>query len=515
MKWTVSLVIANLFSVGISAQKQADNWNFAHQVSLNFSSQCRPTSLSGSVMHTQEGNATISDAESGELLFYSDAVKVWNRENQPMPNSGDDDPRPGVNRQFTPLSQGALIVPDPGSPSIYYLFSLIEQDPRLLKRKPPGALSYSRIDMRLEEGKGDVILTDKNSYLAEGLVGRLTAVQHANGKDYWLITHQAANNAFLIYPITAEGIGRADTMRIGPVIEKRDGFLKASPDGKKLACSSRGTSAESFDLYDFDASNGQITNHLNLGSIRVGYGVSFSPDNTKLYVSTMEIAGRKGAKIYAEYIRQYNLQAGSAEAIVASGKSIIYQNPFTNINLDQEPVLEFYAPSLQLGPDGRLYCASNANAYLCPDCGYRFFVIEKPNEAGFACEVNVKVFSLPKGVVGNASDLPNFMQHYFNGLNSKDCPYEENDECDGDKIILAPNPANDYFDLKILGGCFTKFDLRIMTMSGQVLSTYEFASDPQPKRINISPLPVGLYMAEIRFKNRVVVKKFFKGVISN
>jgi hypothetical protein len=509
MKWLMSFAVIYFCTNQVIGQKQATNWYFGNYVGLNFSSGRLATPSVNSGMSTMEGTATISDSETGQLLFYSDAVKVWNRENKPMPNSGDDDPREGINRHYSALSQGALIVPAPSDPHIFYLFSLIESDPAVTEQKPPGVLTYSRIDMRLDNGKGDVILSDKSTLVTGGLVGRLTAIPHSNGKDYWLLTHQWATNAFLVYPITTAGIGAPDTIRIGSVLEDRFGFLKASPDGRKLACSSRGTTLRPFDLYNFDPSTGQITNHVNLGLLKTAYGVSFSPDNTKLYVSNMTTAGTSGPTIYHELIRQYNLQAESVEAIIASGKSIIYQNPFTNINQQQGKFSDFYAPSLQLGPDGRLYCSSNGNALLCPECGYRFFVIDKPNELGFACEVSVKDVQFPTGWVGNASDFPNFMQQYFNGLESQAYSPDANDGCTESEIILAPNPAFDYVDLFVQSWCVTKYNLRIINVSGQVLTSY-MVSEPRLHRVKTSHLSAGIYLAEIRLKNRTIVKKFFK-----
>lgn len=509
MKWIVTLIALCIWNYEVTAQKQANNWYFGNYVGLDFSTNCQPTQIANSNMPTQEGSATISDAATGQLLFYSDAVNVWNRENQPMPNSGDGDPTPGENRRYMALSQGALIVPAPGDSSIYYLFSLIESDSSLTGRKPPGVLTYSRIDMRLDQGKGDVIVNDKNTFLTDGLVGRLTAVQHTNGRDYWLITHQSGNNGFIVYPITASGIGQADTINIGSVINDRLGMLKASPDGSRLACSSRGVSANPFDLFDFDASNGRIFNYSNLGSFRVGYGISFSPDNSKLYISTMAAAAANDMATIPELIRQYDLNAGNMAAVVASGKSIIYKNPFTNINQEKDRYTDFYAPSLQLGPDGRIYCASNTNSFICTNCGYRFFVINKPNELGFASDIKVQVAELGVGSVGNASDLPNFMQHYFNGLQPQICAFDKNEACGEMNVRLSPNPANDYLDILITDICFTKYNLRIINVAGQVLASY-VVTEPISQRINTKNLSSGIYFAELRFKNRVTVKRFFK-----
>jgi hypothetical protein len=509
MKGIYILLALSACCLEVAAQKQAYNWYFGSYAGLDFSVNCQPTQKVDSHMATMEGSATMSDAETGKLLFYSDAIKVWNGQHQLMAHSGDEDPRPGINRQYNPLSQGALIVPDPANSSVYYLFNLSSTDTLLTGRKPPGMLTYSRIDMKLDEGKGDVILDDKSTFLADGLVGRLTAIPNSNGKDYWLLTHQWGTNAFLVYPITAAGIGKPDTIQIGSVINDVYGFLKASPDGRKLACTSRGIQPNPFDLFDFDSTTGEIKNYINLGAVRTGYGVSFSPDNSKLYVSTRSTAGTSGSNIYLEFIRQYDLKAGNAAQVAASGKGIIYQNPNTNINLNEDSYSDFYSPSLQIGPDGKIYCASNSNSLLCPTCGYRFFVISKPNESGFACEINVQVAELGNGVVGNASDLPNFMQQYFNGLVSENCLFDKNEGCDDRSVLVFPNPVNNLLSLLVTDICFSPYYLRIINVAGQVLSSHT-VSTPRSQQINVSRLSAGIYLAELRFKNRTLVKRFLK-----
>ncbi|ODS73887.1 MAG: hypothetical protein ABS46_19820 [Cytophagaceae bacterium SCN 52-12] len=508
MKRILYTLILIFCSNALTAQKEANNWHFGVYYGLDFSTGCRPGLAPTSSMATMEASAAISDKD-GSLLFYSDAVDVWNREHETMPNSGDDNPLEGIFRSYQALSQGALIVPAPADPQhIYYLFSLIESDQPVRGHMRTGKLTYSRIDMRLDGGKGDVIPADKSTFLASGLASRLTAIPHANGTDYWLLTHEYASDAFLVYPITRSGIGPADTLRIGPEIDTRRGFLKASPDGTKLACSSGATEARSFDLYDFDASTGQISNYVSLGMLRVAYGISFSPDNTKLYVSNMNWADRDQPVYYPELIRQYDLQAGSTGAIIASGKSIVYQNPFTNVEQDSDRSRDFYAPSLQLGPDGRIYCAANVGDTSRHDWGYRFLVIEKPNEAGFACDVNVQTLKKPVGFVGHASDLPNFMQHYFNGIESWTC-FGENEGCADSEIVLFPNPAREYIELSMSNLCFTKYHLRLINMSGQVLASYP-VNEPDLHRVDVSNLSAGIYLVEMRFRNRVAVKRFVR-----
>lgn len=112
------------------------------------------------------------------------------------------------------------------------------------------------------------------------------------------------------------------------------GYMKASPDGKHLALAKRDDLTE---LYDFDNATGQVSNYMPLQASYYNYGVEFSPDNSRLYVSLV-LDGQ---------IIQYNLQAGSAAAIRASVRVVGTGNSRFG--------------SLQRGPDDRIYVA----AYKC------------------------------------------------------------------------------------------------------------------------------------------------------
>ena len=69
------------------AQLEASKWVFGNNVGLDFSSGS-PIVFSGSKLMTTEGCASISNSK-GEMLFYTDGITVWNRNNQQMPN-GDN-----------------------------------------------------------------------------------------------------------------------------------------------------------------------------------------------------------------------------------------------------------------------------------------------------------------------------------------------------------------------------------------------------------------------------------------
>src|SRR5690606_27893629 len=109
--------------------------------------------------------------------------------------------------------------------------------------------------------------------------------------------------------------------------DELQGELKTSPDGTKIA-SAVFSDYRPFDLFDFNASTGMLSNYTNLGDAKGQYGVSFSPDNSKLYLCS---DGRYGDSDLKSIILQFDLHAGDASAIAASGKSIIIDNPKTNI----------------------------------------------------------------------------------------------------------------------------------------------------------------------------------------
>ena len=252
------------------AQKEANIWYFGQNAGLDFNTNCQPTALQNSNMGADYGSAAMSDGKTGQLLFYTDGYQVFNREHKVMPNG-----RFTAYAGDSPLTQGSLFVPAPGNPSQFYFFRLVETNRANTGPANYGRLNYSLIDMRLDGGRGDVVPMSKDSALVEGLAGRLTAVRHANGQNYWVLTHQWNSNAFLVYPVTGAGVGGADTIRIGSEYEGQAvlGFLKASPDGRHLAASSNTSVAYPFDLFDFDASTGKLSNYINLGNVRYQYGV--------------------------------------------------------------------------------------------------------------------------------------------------------------------------------------------------------------------------------------------------
>lgn len=517
LAWALLLMGAALRA---QAQHEADTWYFGERAGFGFRSGA-PRVLIDGQMTDYEASTVLSDPATGQLLLYSNGGQVWGRDHRVMPNGdalwGSLFPN-SPNSTPSYATQGALLVPVPGDAAGYYLFTL-KAGTKTSTSGPAASyassLAYSLVDMRRHNGLGDVVPETKNQVLATGLTEKLTAVRHANGRDYWLICHEWLSDAFRVWPVTAAGVGLPARYAVGPVQptdtvstsfqEQVTGAIQASPDGRKLAYGVQTTTAAPapFGLYDFDPATGAVSNFVNLGALRDAYSPCFSPDNSKLYIPNFSHAPDGN---HYNGISQFDLRTGDAAAVAASGQSIIVGNPATNISATQVAQAIYL---LQNGPDGRTYGAS----------GYRsrgpdeqpgddrnvFYVIGRPNARGFACQVHYQRFDF--GGRDGTPSLPNFMQHYFNGLEPTP---EVPGACDAAGAEVFPNPTADAFRVQLPGNCSQPYRLRLYNAVGQRVSGYDLNGTPGGAPVSVVSLAAGLYVVELRFGERVVRRKLIK-----
>lgn len=366
------------------SQKEANLWYFGHNAGLDFSSG-NPVPLTNSKMFTDEGSASISDA-SGNLLFYTDGVAVWNRLHDTMPN--------GKNLYGDPSStQSSVIIKKPGTMDHYYIFTANDgfkmfTTPRVYKNP----LCYTEVDMSANGGLGDVIATKKNVVLFDSTCEKITGVRHCNNTDVWVITHDYGTNGFRTFKVTESGVNATPIKSyVGPIIDTGSydfaGQLKAYTTGKKLAMACLSGSVA---LFDFNQSTGAVSNPIifNPTKMRGGtYGAEFSPDGTKLYASTYYTP----AVIY-----QMDLCAGSGDSTSISESPIEVGNSSSSS-----------LGSLQLGPDNKIYVARWDENYggLFNTLGR----ISNPNAFGVACGFSDNAVSL--GGKYSGVGLPNFVPY--------------------------------------------------------------------------------------------------------
>lgn len=363
------------FCYHINAQYQSANWYFGNHAGVTFLSGS-PVALTDGMLSTLEGCATISD-ELGNLLFYTDGITVYDRQHNMMPN--------GFGLHGDPSStQSGLIVPFPGNPNQYYIFTTRSYGNVNLGFK------YTVVDMSLNGGMGDVIPTQKNIPLLSRCSEKITAVKHPDGSSYWVLTFANFNgntnqyNTIYAYKITSTGIENPIRTQIPTSTTDARGYMKVSPNGEKLAQCNQ--TQRTVQLMDFDATEGTVSNFMEddldyNGANLPGYGVEFSPDNSKLYIATGEFAMGTVTLI------QYNL---STFDIFSSAQTL--------------HVEQGHRGALQLALDGKIYRARKGRFYLG--------VINNPNSLGAAADYVHDGVDLAGRVCEEG--LPPFIQSIFN-----------------------------------------------------------------------------------------------------
>jgi hypothetical protein len=395
------------------------NWFFGENAGLKFTPTLQANTL-GQV-NTDEGCATISDS-CGNLLFYTDGLTVYTKNHTVMQNGT------GLfsNQSST---QAALIIPKPLNDSIYYIFTTAGQN---------GYNNYSTVNIKANGGLGSVI--SLNDTLCQSGGEKQAAIQHCNGTDFWLVCKKPYfPNSYYSFLITSSGVNMAPIVSSSTYTPSFDqvGYLKFSPNGNYLANAMTG-SADTVALMNFNKCNGQATQFMFIPADTNVYGLSFSPDNSKLYVSNTYDNGTNKSYLY-----QYNISSATPTTIIAS-KTLIKMLPDTT-----------FFGALQIGPDNKIY----ATQYRASGNKTVAFLstINNPNQTGLSCNYSDNNFSLlgKKGALG----LPNFVESYFNtnyscldGVGLKENNFEKG-------FSVFPNPFSSKTNIQLFSKTIKQIEL--------------------------------------------------------
>lgn len=380
MKRHILLVSLLLLITGLFAQKEANYWYFGDHAGLNFGLGV-PVPLTNGALSTGEGCSSISNS-SGNLQLYTDGRFVYTREHTQMPNGY------GL-LGHSSSTQSGIIVPKPLNSNQYYIFTVDAWDNNLLN-----GVCYTRVDMTLNNGLGDVVVSEKNVPLVPLTCEKVTAVGHGDGVSYWVITHKWGNDEFYAFKVTSSGvvttpvISHAGSPVVGD-LEASKGYLKVSPDGTKIAMANN--IAFNVGIFSFNNITGEVThivtdnNYVNPGGWDPGgpYGVEFSANSKVLYIG--EWKGNRS-------IHQYDLSTSNPTTILNS-RTVV-----GTVGQSQAPI-----GALQLGPDNRLYIARQGADYLSR--------INQPNTLGTGCGFMENAVNL--GGRESRYGLPPFVQSFF------------------------------------------------------------------------------------------------------
>ncbi len=348
MKDFVILLHLAIFSYVCSAQNENNNWIVGDYV-VNFDNNNFVLNLLSRINHNVGQFTSISNRD-GKLLFFTNGITLWTSEFE-APFNG---------HFLKGASRGhALFLPNLSNENFYYLFSADGGN----FFTPPFNLYYSILDASLNDGKGDIIRTQKNILLNDNITDYIAGATGVCG-TIWLITQEFDSNRFFSYEISPKGISNPIVSTVNAnILNKGDGLIRVSPNSKVIAIFN--PTQEEIKLFDFNQATGKISGGITLPLEKSGLGFysgAFSPDNSKLYVYAPQkaIINEEG-RIY-----QFDISSSNQEQILNS-KTLIHQydKPLGGRS------------EIQLSPNGMI---------LIEKSGLFLSAILQPNRLGLACE---------------------------------------------------------------------------------------------------------------------------------
>jgi gliding motility-associated-like protein len=356
----------------VHAQKQNNIWPFGPSQGLDFNSGS-PVKITTGANPAPWGCVSLCDPR-GKLLFYSNGGRVWDRTHTRMPNG---DTLTGYYYSGSAVYSGANAIAQLGDDTNrYYLFVMGYKG-------SPTTLSYSLIDMTLNGGLGDVMVSQKTIPLDEGVHYNIAVIKGENCIS-WVVAIKDTST-FLAYKVDAGGVHKPVSSELGASYGVASyGYnqeMKVSPDRKTIAM----MGYHGLSLYDFDAETGKISRQVQADRTIDGYyGLEFSPDGTKLYTVSVYYMGSE--------LVQYNLALLPDTARVRTERISLVTYPDAGARLR----------GMRRGPDGKIYIAAG-DSIAC---------IEYPNNLGSSCGFNPKKFTA-SGLWGLGLNMPSRSDTFF------------------------------------------------------------------------------------------------------
>jgi hypothetical protein len=463
-----------LNTVKLNAQGLNSYWCFGDSAGIDFSVLSMPVPIT-SFMDSPYSCASIGD--SSGLLMYAHTsywpqfivnsyrtTAVHNRFHSIMQN-GDS----LIGQAFY---NGLTFINKPGNDSLYYLLQWgFNQDP---------GLYYSVIDPYYNNDSGIVLIKNVQLPLTDpALAFGVTAVRHANGRDWWVMCRNGSNsNRFNLFYFGIDTIVGPIEENIGTVTMLNTSTFTISKDGDRIGMvNSQGI----IEVYNFDRCSGIISNSLpiHLHDTLQLLGVEFSPNGQLLYVACTN-------NIFGDSLRLYQIDLSAP-------------NPSNSVIEIYKQKVPASGGNLRRGPDDKIY-------FSClHECGWFYSdtyrnlynenlsVINYPDSIGLAC--NFTPFSFYLGGKRTYWSLPNNPNYNLGEMIGSVCdslPLTVSKQKD-EPFEFFPNPANDKVMFTFRNAL--KRTLHVYNITGQNVMT-SFVCDKY-NYMDVSDLKPGLYCISI------------------
>ena len=337
-------------------------------------------------------------------------------------------------------SCGACALTIVESDSLIFYFSLVhEQSSISYWQQVPKKIYINKI---VNHNNFPQIILKNYLIFQNNLSEASAAVKHSNGKDWWTLFHSSEYDTFFVFRKINSNYELSHIQKIGRnyndtgdpnyALYSTSGEMVFSEDGNKLAAQSM---AWTLNVFEFDRCTGLLGNPIDLGMPSgypwqsqghipeeyAYYGMSFSPDGTKLYASSLE------------GLYQFDLSMHdplSTKTLIFSRASMVHPSTFAQH---------------QLGVDGKIYIAHGnvAGCFVADWVPYYYLsVVNTPNEPGDGCNFQYFGFYL-NGLraVDGLPNLPNYELDPLIGEVAQAGP--DTTVCPSDSVQLGSPPARE------------------------------------------------------------------------
>lgn len=377
------------------AQKEQNNWYFGNRAAISFETGNAVVKYDNP-KYVYRSTVSMSDPQTGQLLFYSDGVNVWTRNHLIMANGGG----------ISGTADGDVAAfPVPGSRYKYYLLFT-------------GATGLRYVIIDMDPANGDGLVITPAVDISNNHSGQIVVVKHRYRDAYWVVTHRNGANEFAAFYADSGGVSATPVVSGTGLTSTRYGDMTASHKGNKLAITHYFSNVQHAQVFDFDAVCGIVSNPVLLNknaSWDYPFGVAFSPDDSKLYV----------AFSYQEsQLVQYSGTDYKDYFLVATAPD--------NFNI------------IRTGPDGRIYIATHDAGVPGP----RIDAVLSPNNMMAGCDYRKTYLNLNDGTGRNSSfELPYFASGQRIASPVEDDLFSFTGACAGDTFRFTFNTTNPYDSL--------------------------------------------------------------------
>ncbi len=453
---------------------------------FDFNQQPMVLSYDSLGINLTECSATISDND-GHVLFYSNGVSVHNYLDESLIDTmGGNWYLNTIPTWFyygNPFSRVQMILPNPLLPNTYDIFLIwVDSTTNNLGGIAFKKLLRAQIDMGQNFGKGEANYKDKVIFTHK-IAGSISAVKHGNGKDWWITTIRTGSNCYDVMYYDGTDNIRFNVQCGGSVYSGIEQYpvINFSPNGNYFANAI--DKLGKLNVFDFNRCTGELNliEQVDVPELRdsmpnwwIG-SVAFSPNSRYLYLCF-------GLRVF-----QYDMLANP----IAASKQVV------GVFQPGGPSpLNFY--SSQLGPDGKIYIASNNTTYFMA-------VINNPDEAGAQCNFQNMV-QVPS-FIGGLPHYPNYRLGVLPGSACDTLGLGISPLSDNAGLRLFPNPANDWVtaDYGFLDWSKSDMVLEIINGLGQTVLHQNLPRYSGLQHINVAQYATGVYQVFVRRSNSTEV----------